>query len=68
MYFLKSGGVPSNIKIAKSYFEVNIKERTSLASDFSDLAILDFQVSWPANATDIANRMTYFYTTAIGKK
>ena len=68
LYFPKGGGVPTSASVANSsYFVVDIKKNTAVSSDFADLAILDFQVSWPAIA-NITNRMTYFYTTAIGKK
>lgn len=68
LYFPKGGGEPTGAFAAhSSYFQVDIKRQSSLAADFADLAILDFRVSWPAFA-NITNRMTYFYTTAIGKK
>ncbi|MCC7519028.1 MAG: hypothetical protein IT578_07580 [Verrucomicrobiae bacterium] len=67
LYFPKSGTKPSTALASDSYFQIQIRKAAGLAPDFSDLAILDFQVAWPARAPD-ANKTTLYYTTAIGQK
>ena len=69
LYFPKRGGVPTISPVANaSYFQVDIKKRPGLHANFSDLAVLDLRVSWPAAAADINQRTVYFYTTAIGRR
>lgn len=69
LFFPKSGGKPDlTSQPGKSYFEVNIQRHSMYSPDFDNLAVLDIRVSWPASAANMNNRMTYFYTTAIGNK